>query len=133
VNLPTQCTIYTTNTDPTRLATFTDCTTCFYDTSPYFPVGWYRFVDPAGTQLVTTPPSTGSCGASYPAWYNGTYPSTSGSIISSTVCVHVTSVLCSPSYPISISITNCNGYYSFYHQQLSLIYDTVQHFNSIFA
>jgi hypothetical protein len=60
------------------------------------------------------PPNTGSCGASYPAWYNGTYPSTAGSTISSTVCVHVSGSLCSTSYPISISVTNCNGFYVFY-------------------
>ena len=103
-----------TNSDPTRLTTFTGCTGCSYDTSPYFPVGWYRFVDGAGTHLATIPPTTGNCGASYPAWYNGSLPATAGLTISSTVCVHASNILCHPSYPIAISVTNCNGYYVFY-------------------
>jgi hypothetical protein len=103
-----------TNSDPTRLATFIGCTNCFYDTSLYFPTNWYRFTNAAGTQLVSMPPNTGSCGALYPAWYNGTYPSTPGATISSIVCVHASGILCSPLYPISISVTNCSGFYVFY-------------------
>lgn len=113
-NLPSQCSNYITNSDPTRLSTFVGCTSCFYDTSPYFSVGWYRFTGGAGTQLANTPPNTGNCGASYPAWFNGSLPTTAGSTISSIVCVHGANILCNPSYPISISITNCNGFYVFY-------------------
>ncbi|CAF3659005.1 unnamed protein product [Rotaria sp. Silwood1] len=117
VNLPSQCTSYITNLDSIRLTTFTSCT------------GYS-----ASTRLATISASYGSCGASYPAWYNGTFPSTSGSSISGTVCaqngtlsstVGATSAgtqcasysanLCPPSYSVSsVLATNCNGYYVFY-------------------
>jgi hypothetical protein len=102
--------------DSTRLTTFTSCTSCVYDTSTYFTAGWYRFVDPAGSQLAVSPPNTGSCGASYPAWYNGTLPSTVGSTTSSMICAQVNGALCSTSYPMTTSVTNCNGFYVFYLQ-----------------
>ncbi|CAF1216635.1 unnamed protein product [Rotaria sp. Silwood1] len=68
VNLPSQCTSYITNLDSIRLTTFTSCTGCMLDTSPSFTTGWYRFIDPASTRLATMSASSGSCGASYPAW-----------------------------------------------------------------
>jgi hypothetical protein len=77
---------------------------------------WYRFTGGAGTQLATTPPSTGDCGASLPAWCNGTFPSTAGSTVSTIGCVNANGYLCSSAYSIQISITNCNGYYVFYLQ-----------------
>lgn len=102
------------NADSTRLTTFTGCTTCMYDTSSYFTAGWYRFIDTAGTRLATMPPNSGSCGASYPAWYNGTFPSTVGSTIISTVCAQVNGNLCSSSYPMTAYVTNCSSFYVFY-------------------
>ena len=113
--LPTQCSSYTINSDPTRLSTYTGCTSCVYDTSTWLPTGWYRFTDGAGTQLATVPSSTGMCGASYPGYYNGTYPSTAGSTTTGIVCPNVGGNLCGAGYfTASISVTNCNGYYVFY-------------------
>ncbi|CAF3736867.1 unnamed protein product [Rotaria socialis] len=113
-NLPTQCTSYTSIADTTRLTSYTSCVSCFWDISPYFIAGWYRFIAPGGTQMPAMPPSTGACGAAWPTWYNGTYPSTSGSTVSSAVCAQASGTLCHPSYYMPVSITNCNGYYVFY-------------------
>ncbi len=105
------------NSDPTRLISYTGTTGYGpYDSTGYFTTGWYRFTGGAGTQIATTPPSTGSCGAQLPVWCNGTYPTTSGSTISTMGCVNVNGFLCSSSYSIQISVTNCNGYYVFYLQ-----------------
>ncbi|CAF4094670.1 unnamed protein product [Rotaria sordida] len=113
VSLPSQCTSYIANSDSTRLTTYTSCINCFSDTSGTFTTGWYRFMN-TGTRLATTPPSYGSCGVSYPAWYNGTFPSTAGSSVTGTVCVQWSGNLCHSSYITTISVTNCNGYYVFY-------------------
>ena len=119
-NLPSQCSTYMTNSDPTRLSTFTTCNSaCPYDSTGYFTAGWYRFTGGAGNQLAGIPSSTYTCGAPYPAWYNGTYPSTPGSTMSSMICVHYNNVLCSSSYPLTVSITNCNGFYVYYLQPTS--------------
>jgi hypothetical protein len=119
-SLPTQCTSYTVNGDPTRLITYTSCIGCSSDTSPYIQAGWYRFVDAAGTKLATVPSSSGTCGTNYPGWYNGTFPSTSGSTTTGAVCVFYNNNLCSSSYTVtSVSVTNCNGYYVFYLTPMS--------------
>ncbi|CAF3598512.1 unnamed protein product [Rotaria sp. Silwood1] len=114
VSLPSQCTSYISNSDSTRLTTYKSCVNCFSDTSGSFTTGWYRFMNTAGTRLATTPSSYGSCGVSYPTWYNGTFPSTAGSTITGTVCVQWSGNLCYSPYITTISVTNCNGYYVFY-------------------
>ncbi|CAF4965742.1 unnamed protein product, partial [Rotaria magnacalcarata] len=55
-SLPTQCTSYTSLSDITRLTSYTSCVNCFWDTSPYFSTGWYRFIAPGGTQMPAMPP-----------------------------------------------------------------------------
>lgn len=116
-NLPTQCSNYVINGDPTRLISSFTCITCisYCDNSVNLPAGWYRFIEGAGTRLATTPATSGACGASSPAYYNGTLPTTVGTTSMGTVCVNWSGNLCHPSYLINlVSVTLCNGYYVFY-------------------
>jgi hypothetical protein len=114
-NLPSQCTSYTINADSTRSVTNTGCQNCISDTSAYLTAGWYRFTEGAGTRLLTTPPSTTMCGATYPGWFNGTLPTTVGATSTGSLCINYASNLCYVSWSSSpVSATNCNGFYVFY-------------------
>ena len=121
ISLPSQCYSYTLNADATRNVNNAGCINCLSDVSPYLSTGWYRFTDGAGTRLVTVAPSMSSCGVSYPGWFNGSLPVTSGTTTSGTLCINFSGNLCHPSYSIaSLSATNCNGFYVFYLTPLSL-------------
>ena len=112
-----QCTNYVTNGDPTRLVTAFTCMSCvnLCDNNINLPAGWYRFIEGAGSRLATVPPTTGACGASSPAYYNGTFPTTVGATTVGTVCVNWSGNLCHPSFLInSVSVTLCSGYFVFY-------------------
>ena len=112
---PDQCYYYTINSDPTRLTTYGTCSNCPVDSDALFPTAWYRFIDGAGTKLSQTPSIINSCGASYPAYFNGTFPTTTGTTVNGTVCANVNGVLCHTSYLLdNILVTNCGSYYVFY-------------------
>ncbi len=110
-SLPSQCTSNTALSDPYRLYTYTGC--C-YSADCTLAAGWYRIQGSGGSQLVTTPMSTGYCGQSYPAWFNTSFPSTPGTTVTGGTCVNYAGTLCSSSYSTTVSVTNCNGYYVFY-------------------
>jgi len=67
-----------------------------------------------GTRLVSTPlHQTNICGASYPGWWNGTLPMTTGTTNVGTMCFSDGSSTCI--YSLSpIIATNCGDYYIFY-------------------
>jgi hypothetical protein len=112
--LPVQCYAYASLTDSYRnLQNSYSCCPLPYDTASYLPGGWYRVSGSAGTQLVTSPVSTtGTCGASYPGYFNGTLPSTAGALTTGNACFY-TGTPCG--YSISpISVINCNGFYIYY-------------------
>ena len=117
--LPSQCTTYSTSTDQYRLATSSAC--CYTpDCAGNLATNWYRFIPPGGTQLATSPVSTGFCGTTYPAWYNGTLPATAGTTVTGVTCSNYGGTICSTSYATTISITNCNGFYVFYLTPFSI-------------
>ncbi|CAF1401120.1 unnamed protein product [Didymodactylos carnosus] len=112
VVLPTQCYAYTSDTSTSRAVTYV-CGGCYCDSSLTNGANWYRFLSTAGIMLVTTQLSTTSiCGTSYPAWFNGSFPSTVGSTTTGNICIYNGSP-CGVSYS-PISVTNCSGYYVFY-------------------
>jgi hypothetical protein len=76
--------------------------------------GWYRITGASGSQLYTNPINVGYCGQNYPAWFNGSFPSTPGITISGIVCTNVGGTICPSSYSTTVSVTNCNGYYVFF-------------------
>ncbi|CAF1458998.1 unnamed protein product [Adineta steineri] len=114
VSLPIQCYAYSTLSDYSRnYQNGYSCCYTPYDIISYMSAGWFRITSSAGTQLVTTAISTiGACGSSYPGYFNGTLPTTAGSMTTGNVCFY-TGVSCG--YSLSpISVINCNGYYVFY-------------------
>ncbi|CAF1181130.1 unnamed protein product [Rotaria magnacalcarata] len=112
VTLPSQCSSYTNNTDSTRNAGYY-CGSCYCDNG--LATGWYRFTGSAGTQLVTSPISTGYCGTNYPGWFNGTLPTTVGGLSSGFLCINYVGTVCYFPYSLdSIIVTNCSGFYVFY-------------------
>jgi hypothetical protein len=113
-SLPIQCYAYSTLNDAYRniLNAYSCCWSPF-DYASTLSAGWYRVSGAAGTQLVTSPILyTGTCGESYPGYFNGTLPSTPGALTTGNVCFY-TGTPCG--YSLSpISVINCNGYYIFY-------------------
>ncbi|CAF3698578.1 unnamed protein product [Rotaria socialis] len=72
---------------------------------------WVRFLSPAGTSIPTVTPGISHCGTDASGWYNGAYPSTTGSTTTGTVCYHWSSSTCN--WSNSIQITNCGAFYVF--------------------
>ncbi len=114
VSLPIQCYTYSTLNDAYRnYQNNNPCCNTPYDTSGYISAGWFRITGSAGTQLYTSPISTTStCGASYPGYFNGTLPSTAGTLSTGNVCFYAGTPCGYSTSPISV--INCNGYYVFY-------------------
>jgi len=111
IRLPYQCSNYGSLTDFFRPATYTSA----YCACDSIGSSWYRVSGAAGTRLATSPVSTGGCGTSYPAWYNGSLPTTPGATSSGVACVNLGGTLCYLGYSSSIVLaTNCNGFYVFY-------------------
>jgi len=104
--LPTQCSLYTSINDATRLATAGggSATDQSLFSSTYT---WYRFIGGSGTQIVTSAPNYNQCGTYYSGWYAGTMP-TYGNTLSGTVCYVFTNIC---SYSNMILVTNCGSYY----------------------
>jgi len=117
--LPSECTSYTTNDDPTRNIAYTiSCGNCHCDTS--LSPGWYRFLGSAGTRLSTFPSNMYSCGVYYPGWFNGSLPTTVGASTSGNMCFSYGGNICytQPSAN-TIMVTNCGDYYVFFLTTLS--------------
>ncbi|CAF1129691.1 unnamed protein product, partial [Didymodactylos carnosus] len=83
-----QCYAYSSLTDPYRvMANGYTCNTGSYDSS--LTAGWYRISGSAGSQLITTmPSSTCSCGISFPGWFNGSLPTSAGTLTTGNVCFY---------------------------------------------
>lgn len=118
--MPYQCSTYSQISDSSRLTTYS-CPGCYCDGNSY--IGWYRFTGSSGTQMATSPASYGFCGAYYPAWFNGTHPTTTYTTVLGTVCTYFSGNICYPSYSISaMPVTNCGGFYVYYLSSLSNCY-----------
>jgi hypothetical protein len=118
ISLPSQCSSYNILSDYYRATTYT--VSCGSGTCESSMNAWYRVTGAAGSQLATSPVNTGGCGTYYPAWFNGTLPTTAGFTTSGVACVNVNSTLCYLGYsgPVVLA-TNCNGFYVFYLTSLS--------------
>ena len=79
--------------------------------------GYYRFLEPAGTQLATGYPDVKRCGAMYPGWTrDSSHPEEVGEIKSMLVCydVHENCPGCGCQGDTEISVTNCDGFYVYW-------------------
>jgi hypothetical protein len=112
VALPAQCTSATVINDPTRNVNYAGGTQCDQNTA-LGSAGWYQFTGSSGTMIITYPPGLSMCNTVVTGWYNGNYPSTAGSTVTSgTICYDFVYGNCYWSNPVSV--TNCNGYYVYY-------------------
>ena len=76
---------------------------------------WYRFVEPAGTQLADSIVPHSHCGTSATGWLNGTHPTNLGENVIRNVCF---SYVDSPSLEINycwknidVEIRKCEGFF----------------------
>ena len=106
ITLPAQCFSYTTNSDPTRLATYTSGSQM--DNWLGTTTTWVRFTGLAGTEIVTWSPGGYNCDTIYTGWYVSTMPSL-GSTVSGIVCYSYITGIC-PLFN-TIYVTNCGSFY----------------------
>ncbi len=109
------CISYTTINDPTRNANKTGIyTTC--DNGPLFNASnggsWIRFVGTGGTIISLTSPGEYHCGGYLSGWFNGTLPTTVGTLVNGTVCFEIYPHLCW--WSIRMSVINCGGFYVYF-------------------
>ena len=70
---------------------------------------WYRFQEPAGTQLANSTVSVKHCGTNAPGWLNGAHPSVLGENVIRQVCFSWVGNSCFTS--TNVEIKKCGGYY----------------------
>ena len=70
---------------------------------------WYRFMEPAGTQMPESPPRYGHCGTAANGWIEGTHPTNVGETKTAYVCFVWTNTNCGRKEVIQIR--HCGKYY----------------------
>ena len=70
---------------------------------------WYRFEEPAGTQMADSIVPKKHCGADATGWLNGTHPAGLGESVIRHVCFTWVSSSCQ--YNTDVEIKNCGGFY----------------------
>lgn len=112
VNLPSQCSAYTTDSDPTRHYTYNSTTSACDNSNPFGTSSvWIRFTGAPGSALANGAVPVNRCGTTMSGYYNGTLPSV-GATVQGTVCFASNANTCFN--PTTISVTNCNGFYIYY-------------------
>ena len=69
---------------------------------------WYRFQEPAGTQLADSIVPKNHCGTHATGWLNGTHPAVLGENVIRQVCFNWNK---SCDWNTNVEIKNCGGYY----------------------
>ena len=70
---------------------------------------WYRFEEPAGTQMADSIVPESHCGTSATGWLNGAHPAVLGEHVIRQVCFNWVSNSCN--YNTDVEIKNCGGFY----------------------
>ena len=70
---------------------------------------WYRFADPAGSQLADSIVPTHHCGTHATGWLNGTHPVTLGENVIGQVCFHWSDNPCR--WNTDVEIKQCGEFY----------------------
>ncbi len=115
------CTSYTTINDPTRNVAQTGLYgTC--DRGSLFNASnggsWIRFVGTGGTTIPLTSPGMNHCGGFLAGWYNGTLPTTVGTVVNGSICFEINLSSCDLSIPVSV--INCGGFYVYFLPSLNV-------------
>ncbi|CAF0817507.1 unnamed protein product [Didymodactylos carnosus] len=108
---PSQCSVYTTISDSTRLISSRGGTVCdrlFFNTTI---VTYVRFTPSGGKQIATSVPNMDRCNTHAPGWTNATYPALAGQTVNAVVCYRYKNNTCN--WFNMITITNCNSFYVF--------------------
>ena len=85
--------------------------------------GYYRMMEPAGTQLSEYAPGWGHCGTGATGWLNGSHPEMSGEEVDRKVCIDADRGNKRDCYfGRDIKITNCKGYYVYFLPELDFGY-----------
>ncbi|CAF2855741.1 unnamed protein product, partial [Rotaria sp. Silwood2] len=109
------CSSYTTINDPSRNVAQTSLYS-FCDNGVPFNTSnggsWIRFIGTGGTTIPVTSPTKNHCGAYIGGWFNGTLPTTVGTVFDGTVCFTINVFSCV--YATSISVINCGGFYVYF-------------------
>ena len=82
--------------------------------------GYYRLMEPAGTQLPEYAPGVYHCGTGDTGWLNGKHPERSGEEVERKVCFdddRGNELDCD--WKENIKITNCKGYYVYFFREIS--------------
>jgi len=74
---------------------------------------WYRFIEPAGTQLPESPVDSFHCGTHVAGWLQGSHPMTPGKTVDRKACFKFTSSN-SCNWSVGIKIRHCGNYF-LYH------------------
>ena len=79
-------------------------------------VNWYRFVEPAGTQLADSSIPHSHCGTNAPGWLNESHPTTLGENVIRNVCFSYVDDNGAHSinhcrWNIDVEIRKCEGFY----------------------
>jgi hypothetical protein len=112
------CLSYTTINDPSRSVTQTGSNgQC--DNGPLFNVSghgaWIRFVGSGGTIMAPSSPGRGHCGGYSTGWFNGTLPTTLGTMVNGSVCFATDGFDCLVNY--KTSVIYCTGSFYVYFLQ----------------
>ena len=119
--LPDQCISYKVLNNPKRKSThksIRDENTCDKvgkgnTSSGWKGKNWYRFEEPAGTQIPETKVPYSHCGSLHGGWImNGSHPKTSGTTVDAEVCF--SKIISGCASTISIKIHNCGSYYVYH-------------------
>ena len=92
----------------------------FYTSAQWKGEGFYRLVEPAGTQIPEYAPGRYHCGTISTGWLNDKHPERYGEVVGRTVCVDSdigNKRDCD--YKRSITVTNCKGYYVYFLPNIS--------------
>ncbi|CAF1466200.1 unnamed protein product [Rotaria sp. Silwood1] len=115
------CSSYTTIDDPSRNAAQSSLFGSCDNGSPFNASNggsWIRFIGTGGTIISLAAPAQGHCGAYVGGWFNGTLPTTVGTVVNGTVCFVISPYSCLVF--ISISVINCSGFYVYFLPPVSV-------------
>jgi hypothetical protein len=112
------CLSYTTINDPSRSVMQTGSFRPCDNGSLFYASGdgaWIRFVGSGGTIMAPSSPGKNHCGGYTTGWFNGTLPTTLGTMFNGSICFTTDAFECTVLY--ETSVIYCNGSFYVYFLQ----------------
>lgn len=104
-----ECINYSTLSSPSRSATYQLPKGSSPSCDDGLPLGWYRFLNPAGDKMASTCLPSGKCGTVVTGWLQTAHPKTADGIVSGKVCFRWGSDCCNWSQ--NIHLRNCGRFF----------------------